>query len=933
MQKYMKSIRLLLLLILTLLVTLPSYAQKEAAIWYFGYGAGLDFNSGNPVPLTNGKLFTNEGCTSISDKNGNLLFYTDGSIVYDRNHQVMPNGSGLLGHRSSTQSAIIVPKPKDANIYYIFTVDEPNPKNVDPDTANDEDPPNSGLNYSVVDMRLNGNSGDITTEKNVPLITYDPANSEDVKFKCSEKITAVQHSDGISFWVITHFKNTFYSFQINTTGINKTPVTTVLSQNIPLGGYNTNAIGYLKASPNGKKIAMANMAVKESNVTTINGQIIRNTGNVILYDFNATNGTLSNELKVLDNSNPYGVEFSPKSAKLYVTFNRYNPANGVSLGSSLIQYDLKNSNVLSSMQVINTNDYVAGALQLAIDEKIYRAGYSTTDDNSTHISVINNPESDGVSCNYIQNKIDLRSGISKLGLPPFITSLFLYTFDYEFNCFGQSTHFFINSGETIDNVHWDFGDGSTSNNKDAYHTYASAGDYKVTLIKTVNGENREPIERVITIYETPTIMTTPYKLIQCDTQDNNSLDGLATFNLSAANEPISLGNKDYEVYYYHSKAEAENDIDNTASLNIIYQNTIQKETLYAKVTQPNSSCFSITTVILQANPSISIMPEDLHKCEIENGKADFDLEQKKQQIKTQLNLPADVKLFFYNSENDASLSLNEIKNTITTNSKPVFIRAENSEGCYGTGKFDLFVDPVPVLTPPEPQVICESQANPSLTLQSGIPAAQTDQYEYQWSTGATTPTINIHQEGNYTVSVKNKSNCSATLEIPVKLSHLAVINNLEINDLNTLNEVIVDVNNAGDYQYMIQFQDGGTTGFQNSEIFQNIPGGFHQLIIENIDGCGRIVKNFAVLNAPKFFTPNNDNYNDYWNFSGINDPIYKNAVIFIYDRYGKLLKQLSPLSTGWDGTYNKAQMPADDYWFTIKLEDGREAKGHFSLKR
>nr|WP_231385508.1 MULTISPECIES: T9SS type B sorting domain-containing protein [unclassified Flavobacterium] len=132
---------------------------------------------------------------------------------------------------------------------------------------------------------------------------------------------------------------------------------------------------------------------------------------------------------------------------------------------------------------------------------------------------------------------------------------------------------------------------------------------------------------------------------------------------------------------------------------------------------------------------------------------------------------------------------------------------------------------------------------------------------------------------------------------------------------------------------MIHFQNGTSTPFQSTPIFENVPGGFHELIIENNDGCGRILKNIAVLDAPKFFTPNSDGYNDYWNLKGINSPFYKNAIIFIFDRYGKLLKQLSPSSLGWDGNYNKEQLPSDDYWFTIKLEDGREAKGHFSLKR
>ena len=129
-------------------------AQQETAIWYFGEGAGLDFNSGAPVPLTDGALVTQEGGASIADATGNLLFYTDGSTIWNRNHAQMPNGTRLRGHASSTQSAIIVPSPGDPNIYYVFTVFvQGNP---------------GGLRYNIVDMTLDGGLGDITT-KDVPL--------------------------------------------------------------------------------------------------------------------------------------------------------------------------------------------------------------------------------------------------------------------------------------------------------------------------------------------------------------------------------------------------------------------------------------------------------------------------------------------------------------------------------------------------------------------------------------------------------------------------------------------------------------------------------------------------------------------------------------------------------------------------------------------
>ncbi|MBD1263210.1 hypothetical protein HZY62_21670 [Maribacter polysiphoniae] len=91
-----------------------SLAQNRANIWYFGYRAGLDFNSGAPVTLLDGQLFTREGCASMCDNYGGLLFYTDGISVYNKNHMLMPNGTGLLGDSSSTHSAIVVPKPRSA---------------------------------------------------------------------------------------------------------------------------------------------------------------------------------------------------------------------------------------------------------------------------------------------------------------------------------------------------------------------------------------------------------------------------------------------------------------------------------------------------------------------------------------------------------------------------------------------------------------------------------------------------------------------------------------------------------------------------------------------------------------------------------------------------------------------------------------------------
>src|SRR5680860_458472 len=192
----MKCIPVLFIIFMMLFDT-QSHAQREAANWYFGDKAGLTFNSGLPVALQNGNLQTSEGSAAISDLNGNLLFYTDGRTVYNRQHSIMPNGMGLMGDDSSSQSAIIVPKPLNPGIYYIFTVDRP-------DYSLQANDPIEGVNYTEVDMSLNFGLGAVVeNKKNLHLITYNPNDPIENEYKSSEKISAVVHNDGISYWVVT----------------------------------------------------------------------------------------------------------------------------------------------------------------------------------------------------------------------------------------------------------------------------------------------------------------------------------------------------------------------------------------------------------------------------------------------------------------------------------------------------------------------------------------------------------------------------------------------------------------------------------------------------------------------------------------------------------------------------------------------------------
>ncbi len=418
-----------------LLPTEKVLAQKQANIWYFGYEAGLDFNSGNPVALSDGKLRTDEGCASVADDSGRLLFYTDGVRVYNKLHQLMPSGTGLLGNNSSTQSSVVIPLPGSKTIYYIFTVDF---------LANA-----NGMRYSIVDMTRDGGKGDVSV-KNIALFT--PA---------CEKITAVIHRNEKDYWVISHKFNSadFVSYQLTATGLNMTPV--ISSVGSVNGGSVDNSRGYLKASPDGKRLALA---CDFCNFVEV-------------FDFNNNNGRVSNPIK-LDYVRPYGVEFSPSNRYLYISSWKQN--------GYIIQVDLNKNNatdIMASEVVLasNSNVYGLNALQLGPDGKIYVATYKN------YLNAITDPNIGGLSCNYQLNYIDLQGKSAAFGLPTYIQSIFnLPAVTVKKLCKGDSTRFTL-SHTNFDSIHWDFGDPASgarnlSKLSAPYHIYSDSGQYNVRSI-------------------------------------------------------------------------------------------------------------------------------------------------------------------------------------------------------------------------------------------------------------------------------------------------------------------------------------------------------------------------------------------------------------------------------------------------------------------
>lgn len=357
------------------LLPLLCFPQKEANLWYFGFGAGLDFSGGTPVVLTNSGMDIWEGCATISDSSGHLLFYTSGEAVFNAAHDTMANGDNMAGVGSVTQSSMIVPRPQVPDHYYIFTTDAL------------ENNLTLGLRYSLVDMALENGLGRVV-QKSFPLFAPN-----------TERVTAVRHGNGIDYWVLAHGYNTaeFRAYLVDSSGVNLSPVITVdgaIHSNLAMSQ------GAIKASPAGDKVAIA---IKSANLIEV-------------YDFDNQTGRLSNRIDI---SGPgiswtYGLEFSCDGQRLYQT--------GVS-NKYLVQIDLAAGSpqaVANSAQIVDSlSTYANGTLQLGPDGRIYLAK-----DNSPYLAAINFPQNLGAACGLQDSALYLGGAMSGFGLPNHLNHFF-----------------------------------------------------------------------------------------------------------------------------------------------------------------------------------------------------------------------------------------------------------------------------------------------------------------------------------------------------------------------------------------------------------------------------------------------------------------------------------------------------------------------------
>ncbi|MEX2596835.1 MAG: gliding motility-associated C-terminal domain-containing protein [Salibacteraceae bacterium] len=819
------------------LVAFQSLAQTSADWWYFGSYAGMHFESTGPVGVTDGQLSTYEGCASISDNNGNLLFYTDGDSVWNASHVAMPNGFDLLGNSSSTQSAIIIPVPNNSDQYYIVTVGVS---------------PAIGLNYSVVDMSLAAGLGDVvSTQKNIF-----------IRSGIREKAVAVKKGASNNYWLVTQVYNTdsLLAFEVGPTGINTTPQVSILSYET------TNVSGYLKANINGNLLASGH----ESSALGIQ-----------LMEFDNVAGVVTNDIIFTTGQSCYAVEFSPNSEFLYTA-----PRSG---SGTLYQYNISSfdSVLIEASQELIASGTGTGALQLGPNLKIYMA--RTGGVTNGYLACIQEPNNQGVNCNFLDSAVYLEGRTSTQGLPPFIASLVAANFDANNACLGDSI-FFSSDSTAYDSVFWNFGDpGSGVNNTSTLfnpsHFYGDTGEYSVTLIAQID-----------TVYDTTSNTVYIYPRQTLDLGPDTSLCNPEVLRLDVKEQ--------FSTYLWSDSTTADSFIvDKDATIWV---------TLFGVCDTLND------TITVRFNDSVFIdIGSDTSFCEGNTLVVDADIN-----VETDLEWNTGL-------QNSDSILID----------KTGMYRLTASNAC-GVFEDSIFVTVIPIppadsgLLPPDTvncfdsQIVLERPVNDSITYlwsdSSSVKRYEVDTTETVWliafnECGFSSDTMEIVFNGEIKTELGEDTVICDEDSIQIYGTDSLAIYTWNTGDTTDTIWTIPGV----DENYIVTIKLGQCEKVESKRVLSNV------LYCPPID-CS--------LEYGNVFTPNGDGVNDRFTISSDCD-IFR-FDMYIYNRWGQLVNYSQNVSFGWDGYVNGELAAEGTYYFIVEYKDfvvvdadRRRTQGSFELIR
>jgi gliding motility-associated-like protein len=444
------------------------------------------------------------------------------------------------------------------------------------------------------------------------------------------------------------------------------------------------------------------------------------------------------------------------------------------------------------------------------------------------------------------------------------------------------------------------------------------GTYKVKVTLTPSSCTAED---EIKIEYAPQIVLNNTSLFQCD----DDTDGVSVFDLTKVDNIIKNNDpKLIKLNYFKSLTDAQNEI-NPILNPTAYSNSIPNEILYARVSN-SFGCANYAQLDLKISNNSIPVQNPIESCDtdaVQDGITQFDLNS---QITPQVisGLPTGLTIEYYPTQTDAIAQKNKLTNLFTNtvpNQQIIYARIVNGPDCYKITPETLTVN---TFDPPnfqeESAYLCDG-SDKDLTVDSGFSS-------YLWNNGATDSTINVTAPGDYSVTVTNSKGCQKIKKIIVKPSEIGTITNATVSDFSgTNNTVSISYTGSGNYEFSLN-----GNFYQDTPAFDGVSPGIYLAYVRDKNGCGiSIPYEIYVLDYPRFFTPNNDGFNDTWKIKNLD--LLPKSTLSIFDRYGKLLKLINDTDYGWNGSYTGKDLPADDYWFILSFEDGKKIKGHFSLKR
>ena len=450
-------------------------------------------------------------------------------------------------------------------------------------------------------------------------------------------------------------------------------------------------------------------------------------------------------------------------------------------------------------------------------------------------------------------------------------------------------------------------------------TINAKGTYKVEVV--FSPATCSATDEILLEYA-PEIVLSDTSLAQCD--DNN--DGISIFDLTKVDNIIKNNNPALSpVVYYESLSDAQGNVNPILNPKA-YTNNPTIPTLFARVTNTFGCANYAEIKLIIANNSLASL-NPFSTCDqdaVQDGFYPFDLNADvSPQVLTGL-APGMIVEYYLNTA-DAIAQKNPLsnifKNTIA-HEQTIQARIVNGPDCYEIVPIKLIVN---TFSPPnfqdETVSLCKG-ATIDLSVAAGYSG-------YLWTTGATTNSTSVSTSGVYSVSVTDTNGCNAVKKFTVTSSDIATITDAIIHDFDgNANSVLLHYTGIGNnYEFSL---DG--INFQDSPLFTAVASGKYFGYANDKNGCGLSVPyTIYVMDYPRFFTPNNDGYNDFWEIKNLD--LFPKATVSIFDRYGKLLKELNSNNPSWNGKYKGTELASDDYWFDLNFGDGKRIKGHFSLKR